>query len=248
LASVLGKDGQIDATRIALVGYSMGGYGVLTAAGATLDPNGPILSRLPEHALGPYARGGEERDYLRVPNVRAVVGIAPAGGGAFAAWDLAGLADITAPLLLIAGNQDHTVDYTTGARAFFEGAIHVPRYLLTYREGGHGIGLDPVPDSMRRTLWDFDWFEDPVWRKDRIIGINLHMITAFLDLYVKGDDTRRSYLQGLVTDADTGRWPRTAPGSYDSYSPGDGDVTLWKGFQNNHATGLTLEARPADTP
>jgi predicted dienelactone hydrolase len=241
LQKSLGHEGLIDDTRTALVGYSMGGYGVLTAAGATLDPNGPVLSRLPEHALTPYARGGAQRDYVRVPNVRAVVGIAPAGGGTFAAWDASGLADIAAPLLLIAGNQDHTVDYTTGARTFFDAAIHVPRYLLTYREGGHGIGLDPVPDNMRGKLWDFDWFEDPVWRKERVVAVNLHMITAFLDLYVKGDDSRRSYLQGLVSDSDAGRWPRSTPGGYDSFSPGSGEVTLWKGFQNNHATGLSFE-------
>jgi hypothetical protein len=34
-------------------------------------------------------------------------------------------------------------------------------------------------------LWDQDWFEDPVWRKDRINAINAHCISAFLDRYVK---------------------------------------------------------------
>jgi hypothetical protein len=27
---------------------------------------------------------------------------------------------------------------------------------------------------------------------------------------------------------------------YDAYSPGGADITLWKGFQRNHASGLQL--------
>ena len=244
LQETLSKEGLIDPACTALVGYSMGGYGVLTAAGATLDPNSPIITNMPGHALSSYARGGVDRDTLRVKNVKAVVTLAPAGGG-FGAWNAEGLADITTPLFLIAGNQDHTVDYTTGARAFFEAAIHAPRYLLTFHEGGHAIGFDPAPEEMRSKLWDFDWFEDPVWRKDRMIGINLHMITAFLDLYVKGDNSRRSYIQGLTPNADDGQWPRSAPGGYDTYSSGAKEITVWKGFQRNHASGLSLESREA---
>jgi len=40
---------------------------------------------------------------------------------------------------------------------------------------------------MRSRLWDQDWFEDPVWRKDRINSINAHFITAFLDRHVQDD-------------------------------------------------------------
>jgi predicted dienelactone hydrolase len=244
LQDTLSTEGLIDPSQTALVGYSMGGYGVITAAGATLNPNSPIVTNMPGNALGRYARGGVDRETVRVPNVKAVVALAPAGGS-FGAWDVQGVADITAPLFLIAGNQDHTVDYTTGARAFFENAIHVPRYLLTFHEGGHAIGFDPVPEEMRSKLWDFDWFEDPVWRKDRIIGINLHMITAFLDLYVKGDSSRRSYIEGMTPNSDDGQWPRSAPGGYDTYSSGEHDITVWKGFQRNHASGLSLENRQA---
>ena len=72
------------------------------------------------------------------------------------------------------------------------------RYLLTYQGAGHRIGLGPAPEEMRQRLWDLDWFEDPVWRQDRIVGINLHFITAFLDRYVKDDASRASYLDGLT--------------------------------------------------
>ena len=247
LQATLGKAGLVDAARTALVGYSMGGYAVLTAGGATLDPAGPIVAQMPGQALTPYARGGAQRDWLRVPNLKAVVALAPAGGGAAPAWGPAGLAGLSAPLLLISGNQDRTVNYETGAKTFFDGAVHAPRFLLTFREGGHAIGMGPAaPPEMRSRLWDLDWFEDPVWRKERIMGINLHFITAFLDRYVKGDASRAAYLQGLVPDSDAGRWPGKPAAPYDAVSPGGEGVTLWKGFQDRHAAGLQLEYREAN--
>jgi hypothetical protein len=148
---------------------------------------------------------------------------------------------ITVPVLFIAGDQDRTVDYASGARAIFDMSIGAHRYLLTFKGGGHAIGLGPVPDAMRERLWDQDWFEDPVWRKDRIVAINAHFITAFLDRYVKGDESRSTYLNVAVAESSAGVWPpATPPLAYDAYSPGAADVTVWKGFQRNHAAGLEL--------
>jgi predicted dienelactone hydrolase len=245
LQSTLGADHMVDPSRTALVGYSMGGYGVLTAAGATLDPNGSA-KLVPGGLMLPFARGGALRDSLKVSGLRAVVAISPAGGGALASWGAEGLHAITAPLLLIAGNEDRTVDYTSGARAIFDMADAAPRYLLTFKGGGHAIGLSPVPDAMRLRLWDQDWFEDPVWRKERITAINAHFITAFFDRYVKGDESRSTYLDVPVPEASAGVWPAaTPPLAYDAYSPGGGDITVWKGFQRNHAVGLELLRAPA---
>jgi predicted dienelactone hydrolase len=245
----LAADELVDPARTALIGYSMGGYGVLTAAGATLDPEGGVVKLVPGGLMLPFARGGALNGSIAVKGLRAVVAISPAGGGTLAAWGAQGVSAITAPLLLIAGNNDHTVDYITGARAIFDEASGARRYLLTFKEGGHGIGLSPVPDSMRRLLWDQDWFEDPVWRKDRITAINAHFITAFLDRYVKGDESRDAYLNVPVTESDLGAWPAaTPPPAYDAYSPGTGHVTVWKGFQRNHATGLELLQAGARAP
>jgi predicted dienelactone hydrolase len=239
LQDTLGTDGLVDTTRTALVGYSMGGYGVLTSAGAALDPSGPLMKFVPGELLLPYARGGAARDSILVRGLRAVVAISPAGG-AQRAWGTDGLAEIAAPLLLISGDCDRTVDYTTGARAFFDMTTGTQRYLLTYMNGGHNLALAPVPDSMRQRLWDLDWFEDPVWRKDRIVAINLHMITAFLDLYVRGDQSRSAYIDDLVPESAAGSWPADHQGSYDAYSPGTDGITVWKGFQRRHAEGLEL--------
>jgi predicted dienelactone hydrolase len=239
-----GTQGSIDPTRVALVGYSMGGYGVLAAGGATLDPAGGLVGRTPNGLLAPYARGGALSASLVAPDVKAIVAFAPAGG-AFGAFGAAGIADIKAPLLLVAGDHDLTVDYTTGARAYFDQAINSNRYLLTFLQGGHALGLGSAPPEMRDDLWNQDWFEDPVWRKERLMAISLHFMTAFLDRYVKDDASRASYIDGLVVESGKGTWDAPQGTPWSARSPG-GEVTLWKGFQRRHATGMTLmHAEPA---
>jgi hypothetical protein len=106
--------------------------------------------------------------------------------------------------------------------------------------------MNSAPASMRSKLWDQDWFEDPVWRKDRVIGVQLHFITAFLDRYVKGDARAAAYLD-VIPNSNDGVWPPPKPGEpYAAYSPGADGVTVWKGFQRNHATGLSFEHRAGD--
>ena len=242
LQASLGKAGTIDPTRTVLIGYSTGGYGVLTAGGGVLDPAGPMAGMVPGGLLADYAKGGASSAAMRALNIRAIVAMSPVGGS-LKAWGTDGLKNITAPLLLIAGDRDFTIDYTTGARAFFDMATNSNRYLLTFHNGGHNIGFVPAPDEMRQNLWDQDWFEDPVWRKDRIIGISLHFITAFLDRYVKNDASRSAYINGLVEESDQGTWQAPPQTPWAAYSPGGQGVTLWKGFQRRHATGLSLMHR-----
>jgi predicted dienelactone hydrolase len=244
LQHTLGAEHLIDAGRTALIGYSMGGYGVLTAAGAVLDPDGPAVKLVPGGLLLPYARGGAEQGTLAVQGLRGAVAIAPYGGGASAAWGSDGLRAIAVPLLLIAGDGDRRVGYATGARAFFDQAVNARRYLLTFKGAGHNIGFSPAPDPMRKRLWDQDWFEDPVWRTERVNAINAHFITAFLDRFVKGDETRAAYLDVPVPVLAEGTWPvppaPAPPPAYDAYSPGTAGITLWKGFQRSQAAGLEL--------
>ena len=242
LQESLAHEGLIDPARTALIGYSMGGYGVLIDAGASLDPQGGPCKVVPGGVLLPYAQGGNQQQSVQVRNLKAVVAIAP-WGGSVSAWGSTGLAGISAPLFLIAGDHDHTVDYASGARGILEATTGTRRYLLTYKGAGHALGFGPAPAEMRHRVWDISWFEDPVWRKQRLIGINLHMITAFLDRYVKGDESRASYLDGLVPDASAGRWQAPPGTAYDAVSPGTPGVTLWKGFQRDYAEGLELLQR-----
>lgn len=232
---------QADPERVALIGYSMGGYGVLTAAGAALDPSlGPATGGV----LTPYVAGAAKAAELKVANLKAVVAISPPMRlGPLAAWTPGGLAAIRAPTFFIAGSQDHLVGYDPGVRTLFEGETKAPRYLLTFREAGHNIALSSAPPEMQGRLWDKDWFEDPVWRKARLTAIEAHFITAFLDRWVKGDADKAAYTDGLVPSSDDGAWPN-APAGYGAVSPGPPAATLWKGFQATHAAGMTLEFKP----
>lgn len=231
-----------DPTRMALIGYSMGGYGSLIVAGGGLDPQGALVRGVPGGLLAAYARGGPKQAELNVPGLKAVVAIAPAGVR-FGAWGVDGLAGITAPLLLIGGDHDATVGFSDGIAPVFDQAVHADRTLLVFQNAGHSIGMSAAPPQMRADLYDFHWFEDAVWRKDRIMGIDQHFITAFLDRHVKGDDSRSAYLDSDVTLGGDGQWPASVAG-YAAVSPG-GPGATWKGFYRNSAVGLELRRRPA---
>ena len=237
----LGK--QIDPERIALIGYSQGGYGVLTAGGASLDTEGPNMALVAGGWLKKFARGTAGAREIVVPGVKAIVALAPGGGFPKSAWGAEGLSAINAPLFLIQGDADPVVDYKTGALAVFGGAVNADRYLLTYKQAGHSVALNPVPPEMRGSVWDMDWFEDPIWRQDRINAINLHFITAFLGLHLRGDGTLAAYLNVGVENSDDGVWNAPPGTPWGAYSPGGDSVTLWKGFQRRHARGMELRQR-----
>ena len=234
---------QINPEQVALIGYSQGGFGVLTAGGASLDPDHPEIDIVAGGWLKAQAKGGEQARDIVIPGVKAIVALAPAGGGVRSRWGQDGLQELTMPLLFIAGDSDPVVGYENAAKAFFEQTANSERYLLTYKQAGHAIALNPAPAEMRGSLWDIDWFEDPIWRQDRINAINLHFITAFLAVHLRGDDAARAYLDVPVEESDRGEWNAPAGTPWGAFSPGGEGVTLWKGFQRRHARGMILQHR-----
>src|SRR5579859_2126171 len=238
-----GPFAAVDPAHMVLIGYSMGGYGILTAAGGTLDPR---LGPLTHGALDPYVAGGAQAGALRVKEVAAVVAISPAGFlTGSEAWGGAGLSGVTAPSLFIVGGQDHIVGYDPGVKTLWEQTVRAPRYLLTLENAGHSIGMNGAPETMRARLWDLDWWEDPVWRKERVIGVQLHFITAFLDRYVKGEVADAAFLDVPTPLSNDGAWPVKPGEPYAAFSPGPPVSTVWKGFQHGHSAGLELRFAPA---
>ena len=230
----------VNPDRVAVIGYSMGGYGALTVAGAALNPTGRAAMAVPNGDLKPYLRGGPKVSELSIPGLEAVVVIAPAGGGSgFNAWGAEGLAALKTPLLVIGGDRDRTVGFADGVRTVFEQAVHADRYLLVFQNGGHNIGMNAAPAEMRGRLWDLDWFEDPVWSKARTAAIQQHVITAFLDLRLKREESRVAYLTIDTPISNDAKWPIAGPAGYAAISPG-GPGATWKGFPRNHALGLEL--------
>jgi predicted dienelactone hydrolase len=235
---MLGK--LADPSRIALVGYSMGGYGALTVAGGRLDAKSPAVAALPPALIAAFGRTD-----VTDAGLRAIVAISPAGGAPWSVWgpDGAGLSGITTPLLVIVGSHDRTVGYEQGPAALFAAAIHADRHLLVFAGAGHDIGTNPPPPEMQGRLWDLDWFADPVWRKDRINAITTHFITAFLDSRLKDDTTRNAYFDVPSESSDPAGWQGEASG-YAAMSKGGTNPT-WKGFWRGHQDGLILRHRAA---
>ncbi|HZG09492.1 MAG TPA: dienelactone hydrolase family protein [Allosphingosinicella sp.] len=211
--------GAIDTDRVALIGYSMGGFGALATAGAGYDTNSPAYRSLPAGALADQAEGRREPDR----RVRAVVAIAPWGAQPpHRAWSAASMKRLRAPLMVIAGDQDDISGYAEGIRWVFDHATGSDRRLLLYRNARHNVGGNPLPDEARGVFQYREMFEEPVWRGDRLNAINQHFITAFLNRHLKNDAAAAAFLEPPA-EASAG----------------------WPGFQKRWALGFELQAKPA---
>jgi predicted dienelactone hydrolase len=209
----------IDPDRVAIVGYSMGGYGALATAGAGYSRQGGSAKAIPggyfEHWLA------DDKDFQARPrqHIKAVVAIAPWGNQPPQNnWDAEGLAGIRIPSLFIAGDQDDVSGFEQGTRKAFNNAVNSERYLLVFENARHNVGGNPPPPEALGNFTTRAFFDEPVWRKDRISAINQHFITAFLDLYLKGDESKRAYVTIPV---------KSPAGSQ-----------TWKGFRPRWAVGL----------
>lgn len=236
----------IDETSIGLVGYSMGGFGALTTVGAGYDPESPSLAQIPPELMKGILAGDEFVEPH--PNLKAVVAIAPWGGApANRAWTEQSLARIKTPMFIIAGDQDDVSGYDEGIKWAYENATSTDRHMLVYQNARHSVGGNPEPPIADEYFDLTDWFNEPVWRRDRIVGINQHFITAFLNLHLKGDQSAAAFLNVSPEHSNDGEWS-LRPGGYvgGAYSSGEHDgKTYWKGFQRRFALGLTMKRAKA---
>jgi predicted dienelactone hydrolase len=245
--------GLLDATNVAIVGYSMGGYGALASAGAGYSKTSPLIKFVPGNYLIDWTADSPKFQALDRKMVKAIVAIAPWGAQPpYLAWDAEGLAALRVPSLFIAGDHDDVAGFADGVKRIFEGAVNSHRYLLVYENARHNTGGNPPPPGVALDYHASQFFDEPVWRKDRITSINQHFITAFLDLYLKGDQSRRKYLQVPVPKSNEGEWkvPNGArdEGAFSTGRDADGDP-FWPGFQRRWALGLELYQRdPSQVP
>jgi predicted dienelactone hydrolase len=213
--------GLVDAGRTALIGYSMGEYGALNAAGAGISAAAV--------AMGPAAALAVNQDVTPDARIKAVVAFAP-WGGAHRIWDADSLARVRVPVLFIAGDQDDVAGYRDGVLPLFESLVHAPRYLLTYEGARHNVAPNPPPPAAWANVEDFMAYAEPVWDSRRINNINQHFVTAFLGVQLQGLPLQ-AYLD-LASLAPSG-----------TVQP---ETNVWKGFRKRTALGLAwrrLEAR-----
>lgn len=237
--------GLVDASRAALVGYSMGGYGTVISAGGGLVP------AVAEHEIAPpdrllarYCAGAAEMSALPDTRFKAFVAIAP-WGMEKGLWDTDGLAGVRGPILFIAGDADDVSGYENGVRKLFELCSRAERALLTFENANHNAAA-PIPAPaeawfMSETIGfsPFDHYADPVWDTVRMNNIAQHFLTAFLGLHVKGDEAMAAYLD-LGERASDGVWSTADDGTPRA------DHTYWSGFANRTAIGLSfIRKKPA---
>ena len=222
--------GLADADNTGLIGYSMGGYGVLNAAGAGYSQN--LAARFATMAGGSKAIetlciNNPAYKAMHDPRIKAVVAFAP-WGMQINAWDQEGLRGLEVPLFLVAGSLDDVSGYEKGTRAIFNGAVNTNRYLLTYINARHNVAPNPPPaESLEPGLF-FDFYyhyAEPAWDQRRINNINQHFVTAFLGIHLKDKDYRQ-YLD-LPENSNSGKW---------------------NGFKMRTSVGLELLHSPAAMP
>ena len=218
--------GLADASHTGLVGYSMGGYGVVnTIGGGYSDAAVAGSAAPPNHLLADRAASNAAYRSSIDPRIRAAIAIAP-WGMQTGFWDAEGLKGITTPVLFVAGSADEIAGYEKGTKAIYTGAVNADRYLLTFINAGHNAAAPyPAPPEVMpdptypRTASPFGHYADAVWDTTRMNNILQHFATAFFDLHLKSDREKQAFLD-------------LAPNGKDG---------TWKGFKRGTAVGLVLE-------
>jgi dienelactone hydrolase len=185
--------GIVDSENTGLIGYSMGGYGVLNAAGAGYSKQLVTL-------FGAMAGGSSAIEVLTTnntvyqasldPRIKAVVAFAP-WGMQRGVWDAEGLEGLKIPAFFVAGSMDDISGYEKGTKAIFDGAVFSDRYLLTYINARHNVAPNAPPEESLKPGLPFDFYyhyAEPAWDQRRINNINQHFVTAFLGIQLKKED------------------------------------------------------------
>lgn len=211
--------GLVDVDKTGIVGYSMGGYGVLNVGGAGYsDFAVQFFSGMTKgnKALTDLAANNENYASSVDPRIKAIVAFAP-WGMERGVWDAEGLKGLKIPTFFVAGSQDDISGYEKGIKAIYEGAIHADRFLLTYANARHNVAPNPPPAASLQAGLHFDEYyryAEPAWDEERINNINQHFVSAFLGIHLQGKDYQQ-YLD-LPERPDLGKWvgfkPRSAVG------------------------------------
>ncbi|MDP5140216.1 MAG: dienelactone hydrolase, partial [Spirosomaceae bacterium] len=214
--------GKLDSDNIAIIGYSMGGYGVLNVAGAgysEMFEKGFQQFTAGSKLLSPLVYGSDEYKGEVDSRIKSVVAFAP-WGMERAAWSAESLKGLSVPTFFVVGNQDDISGYEKGVKAIYDGAVNTDRYLLTYDNARHNVAPNPPPAESLQPGLPFDEYyryAEPSWDQRRMNNINQHFVTAFIGTHLKKNDYEK-YL-----DVQSNSNEKT-----------------WTGFEARSSTGLEL--------
>ncbi len=240
LASVTGADSffsdMIDGENVGIIGYSMGGYGLLNNLGGGY--NDDMVENFlapPNGLLAAHTSGNVDYRNNLDSRIRAGVAVGPWGKN-LNLWRDEDLEGVTVPTFYIAGSADTVSGYKNGTRAIYEAAINSDRYLLTFKNAGHNAGAPiPLPVEIRDSedQTGASHYTDPVWDNTRMNNIMDHFVTAYFDYHLKGEESKLEYFD-LVPDGADGNYSVSNGVENDNH-------TYWKGFGAGTAVGLMME-------
>jgi predicted dienelactone hydrolase len=228
--------GLVDTERTGVVGYSMGGYGLVINLGGGYSEAFVANEVAPPNGLAlRHAAANPEFLNNRDPRIKAGFAVAP-WGMARGVWNPNDLTSIEVPTFYLSGSVDFVAGYEDGVRAIYENAKRSDRYLLTYVNAGHNAGAPiPLPVEIQNNddQTGASHYTDPVWDSVRMNNIMDHFATAFFDYNLKGKNESLAYLD-LVPDAHDGVVDVEDDQETERH-------TYWKGFNEGTARGLMLE-------
>jgi len=212
-------EGLVDASNTAIIGYSMGGYGVLNVGGAGYSAGlGQFFTGMTggSSAISVNLAGNAEYEKLADSRIKAIVAFAP-WGMERGVWDAEGLKGLKTPTFFIAGSQDDISGYEKGIKAIYEGAINADRYLLTYKNARHNVAPNPPPaEALAPGLHIDEYYRyaEPSWDQRKLNNVNQHFITAFIGRHLKNQDNAKFLdVQENSNEKDwTGFKPRSSTG------------------------------------
>ncbi len=214
--------GLVDSDNTALIGYSMGGYGVLNVAGAGYsEASIKVFGSLSGGSKAIEVRTANNAEYKASQDgrIKAVVAFAP-WGMERGIWDAEGLKGLKTPTFFIAGSQDDISGYEKGIKAIYTGTVNANRYMLTYMNARHNIAPNPAPaESLKAGLHIDEYYRyaEPSWDSKRINNINQHFVTVFLGIHLK----KKDYNKFLELKENS-------------------NEKTWMGFKSRSSTGLEL--------
>ena len=217
--------GMVDAENTALIGYSMGGYGALVAAGAGLTEffiNFPF--GVPGGYLARYRPGSPEYEARLDDRIKAAVLFAPCCA-TFGFWDTTTLQGLTIPSYFIVGDQDRTAPFD-GVEFLYKNAKASDRYVLIYQGAIHEVPVNPAPPISESNYPEWLHYQEPAWDNRKLNNVNQHFVTAFLGVHLKGQEELRRYLD------------LEEPISNDSSRDDPSDPSYWTGFTPFGAIGM----------
>ncbi|WP_291963449.1 alpha/beta hydrolase family protein [Maribacter sp.] len=212
-------EGVVDADNTAIIGYSMGGYGVLNVGGAGYsDGLAQFFTGMTggSTAISVHTAGNAAYEKMTDARIKAIVAFAP-WGMERGVWDAEGLKGLKTPTFFIAGSQDDISGYEKGIKAIYEGAVNADRYLLTYMNARHNVAPNPPPaEALAPGLHIDEYYRyaEPSWDQRKMNNINQHFVTAFIGKHLKNkDNTKFLDVQEDSNEKDwTGFKPRSSTG------------------------------------